>query len=133
MEFEGDSKTLVIRDFIAVIGTQHDFSNCHVSCEHLIEMSTLFVGLSAGFECASEIQGPQFLYDISHVVVKVTTYDYRSIGVLSYDVSGDFNHPFSSLFQVRLFSRLKIAVENLNVLVAELQLSPTEIGAKCLH
>ena len=96
-------------------------------------MSTLFVGLSAGFECASKIQGPQFLIDISHVIVKITTYDYRSIGVLSYNVSGDFDHPFSSLFQVRLFSRLKIAVENLNVLVAELQLSPTEIGAKCLH
>ena len=67
------------------------------------------------------------------MVVKVTTYDYRSIGVLSYDVSGDFNHPFSSLFQVRLLARLEIAVENLNVLVAELELSPTEIGAKCLH
>ena len=67
------------------------------------------------------------------MVVKVTTYDYRSIGVLSYDVSGDFNHPFSSLFQVLLFSRLEITVENLNVLVAELQLGPTEIGAKCLH
>ena len=67
------------------------------------------------------------------MVIKVTTYDYRSIGVLSDDVSGDLDHPFSSLFQIRLFARLKIAVENLNVLVAELQLSPTEIGAKCLH
>jgi len=28
---------------------------------------------------------------------------------------------------------LEIAVENLNILVAELQLSPTKIGAKCLH
>jgi hypothetical protein len=83
-------------------------------------MSTLLVGLSARFECASKIHGPQFLNDVSHVVVKVTTYDYRSIGVLSDNVSGDFNHPFSSLFQVRLFSRLKIAVENLNVFVAEL-------------
>ena len=71
-------------------------------------MSTLFVGLGAGFECASEIQGPQFLSDICHVIVKITTYDYRSIGVLSDDVSGDFNHPFGSLFQVRLFSRLEI-------------------------
>ena len=96
-------------------------------------MIPLFVGLSAGFECASEIQGPQFLNDISHVIVKITTYDYRSLGVLSDDVSGDFNHPFSSLFQVRLFSRLKIAVENLHILVAELELSPTEIGAKCFH
>ena len=96
-------------------------------------MSTLFVGLSAGFECASEIQGPQFLNDISHVIVKITTYDYRSIGVLSDNVSGDFNHPFSSLFQVRLFSRLEIAVENLNVFVAEFQLSPAEKCPKCLH
>jgi len=96
-------------------------------------MSTLFVGLSARFECASKIQGPQFLNDICHVIVKITTYDYRSIGVLSDNVSGDFNHPFSSLFQVRLFSRLKIAVENLNIFVSELQLSPAEISAKCLH
>ena len=96
-------------------------------------MSILFVGLSAGFECASKIQGPQFLNDICHVIVKITAYDYRSIGVLSDDVSGDLNHPFSSLFQVRLFSRLKIAVENLNIFVAELQLIPAEVGAKCLH
>ena len=96
-------------------------------------MSTLLVGLSARFECASEIQGPQFLNDISHVVVEVTTYDYRSVGVQSDNVSGDFNHPFSSLFQVLLFSWLQIAVENLNVSVAELQLGPTEIRAKCLH
>ena len=93
----------------------------------------MFVGLSAGFECASEIQGPQFLYDVSHVVVEVPTYDNRSIGVLSYDVSGDFDHPFSSLLQVLLFTRLKITVENLNIFVAELELGPTEIGAKCLH
>jgi hypothetical protein len=96
-------------------------------------MSTLFVGLSAGFECASEIQGPQFLYDVSHVVVKVTTYDYRSIGVLSDDISGDLDHPFRSFLQVLLFSWLQIAVENLDIFVAELQLGPTEIGAKCLH
>ena len=123
----------MVRDFVAVIRTQHDFSNCHVSCEDLIEMSTLFVGLSAGFECTSKIQGPQFLNDISHVVVKVTTYDYRSIGVLSYDVSGDFDHPFRSLLQVLLISRLKVTIENLNVLVAELELSPAEISSKCLH
>ncbi len=73
------------------------------------------------------------LENISHVVVKVTTYDYRSSGVLPDNVSGDLDHPFSSLFQVLLLTRLEIAVENLNVFAAELQLGPTEIGAKCLH
>ena len=33
---------------------------------------------------------------------------------------GDLDHPFSPIFQVRLVTRLEIAVENLNVLVAEL-------------
>ena len=96
-------------------------------------MSTLFVGLSAGFKCASEIQGPQFLNDICHVIVKITADDYRSSGVLPDDVSGDFNHPLSSFFQVRLVARFEIAIENLNVLVSELQLGPTEISAKYLH
>ena len=67
------------------------------------------------------------------MIVKITTYDYRSIGVLSDDVSGDLNHPFGSLFQVLLFARLEIAVQNLNVFAAELQLGPAEVSSKCLH
>ena len=91
------------------------------------------MSLSAWVDSRVETEWSQLLNDISHVVVKVTTDDYRSSGVLPDNVSGDLNHPFGSLFQVLLFTRLEIAVENLNVLVAELQLSPTEIGAKCLH
>ena len=73
------------------------------------------------------------LDDVSHVIVKITADDYRSSGVLPDDVPGDLDHPFSSLLQVLLFSRLEITIENLDVLVAELELSPTEISAKCLH
>ena len=82
-------------------------------------MSTQFVSLSAGFECASEIEWPQLLNDVSHVIVKITANDYRSIG------SGDLNHPFRSFLQVLLFSGLEIAVENLDILSSELELSPT--------
>ena len=91
------------------------------------------MSLSAGFECSGEIQGPQLLGDISHVVVKVTTYDYRSSGVLPDNVSGDLDHPLGSFLQVLLFARLEIAVKNLDIFAAELQLGPTEISAKCLH
>ena len=73
------------------------------------------------------------LGDVSHVVIEVTTYDYRSIGVLSDNVSHNLRHSNCSIFQVLLFSRLEITVENLNVFVAEFQLSPTEVGPKCLH
>ena len=91
------------------------------------------MSLNAGVDCRVKAERTQLLNDVSHLVVKVTTYDYRSSGVLPDNVSGDLDHPFSSLFQVWLFSRLKIAVENLNVFAAELQLGPTEISAKCLH
>ena len=91
------------------------------------------MSLSAWVNSRVEAEWSQLLDDVSHVVVKVTTYDYRSSGVLPDDVSGDLDHPFGSLFQVLLFTRLEIAVENLNVFAAELELSPTEIGAKCFH
>jgi len=91
------------------------------------------MSLSAGVDSRVETERSQLLNDVSHVVVEVTTNDYRSSGVLPDDVSGDLDHPFGSLFQVLLFSRLEIAVQNLNVLVAEFQLSPAEKFPKCLH
>ena len=91
------------------------------------------MSLSAGVECRVKTERSQLLNDVSHVVVKVATNDYRSSGVLPDNVSGDLNHPFGSLLQVLLLTRLEIAVEKLNILVAELQLSPTKISAKCLH
>ena len=96
-------------------------------------MSTLVVSFSTRFNSGGEIKWPQLLDDVSHVVVEVTTYDYRSAGVLSEDVPDDLGHSYCPLFQVLLFSRLEITVENLNVLVAEFQLSPAEKCPKCLH
>jgi hypothetical protein len=96
-------------------------------------MSTLVVSFSTRFNSGGEIKWPQLLDDVSHVVVEVTTHDYRSAGVLPDDVPDDLGHSYGPLFQVLLFSRLEIAVQNLNVFVAELELGPTEIGAKCLH
>ena len=96
-------------------------------------MSTLVVSFSTRFNSGGEIKWPQLLDDVSHVVVEVTTHDYRSAGVLPDDVPDDLGHSYGPLFQVLLFSRLEIAVENLNVLVAEFQLSPAEKCPKCLH
>ena len=123
----------MIRDFVTVLWAECDFPDCHVPREHLVEVPTLAMSLNAWVKSRVETEWSQLLNDVSHVVVKVTTYDYRSSGVLPDDVSGVLYHPFSSFFQVMLFSRLEIAVKNLNVLVDELKLGPTEIGSKCLH
>ena len=93
-------------------------------------MSTLVVSFSTWFHSGGEIKRSQLLDDISNVVVEVTTHDYRSAGVLPDDVPDDLGHSYGPLFQVLLLSGLEIAVENLNVLVVELKLRPTEISAK---
>ena len=67
------------------------------------------------------------------MIVEVTVYDYRSTGVLPDDFSHNLRHSFCSVLQVLLLSRLEITVENLNVIVSEFQLSPTEVCSKCLH
>ena len=96
-------------------------------------MSTLVVSFSTRFNSGGEIKWSQLLDDVSHVVVKISTYDYRSAGVLFDDVPDDLGHSYCPLFQVLLFSRLEIAVQNLNVFVAELELGPAEKCPKCLH
>ena len=91
------------------------------------------MSLSTRLLCSSETERSQLLDDVSHVVVEVTTNDYRCIGVLLDDVPHHFCHSYRSLLQVLLLSRLEIAVQNLDIVVTQLQLVPAEIGAKCLH
>ncbi len=91
------------------------------------------MGFSTRLHCSSETEWPQLLDDVGHVVVEVTTNDYRSIGVLLDNVPHHFCHSHRPLLQVLLFSRLEIAVENLDIVVTQLQLGPTEVRAKCLH
>jgi hypothetical protein len=123
----------MIGDFVTVPITQCDIPDFNVPSEHLVEVATLAMCLSAWVYRSGEVERPQLLNDVSHVVIKVSTYDYRSAGVLPNDVSDYLCHSYCPVFQVLLLSWLEIAVENLDVLVAELQLSPTEECAECLH
>ena len=123
----------MIGDFVTVSVTQCDFPDFHVPSEHLVEVATLAMCLSAWVYRRGEAEWPQLLDDVCHVVIEVATYNYRSAGVLPDDVSDDLRHSYCPILQVLLFSWLEIAVENLNVLVAELQLSPTEECPECLH
>ena len=86
--------------------------------------------LSARVHRRCEAEWPQLLDDVTHVVVEVTTDDDRSVWVLPDDVPHHFCHSHRSLPQVLLLSRLEIAVENLDIVVAELQLGRAEICAE---
>ena len=123
----------MIGDLVTVPITQSDFPDFDVPSKHLVEVATLAMCLSAWVYCGGEAEWPQLLDDVTHVVVEVTTYDNRSTGVLSDNVYVNLSDSDGPVFQVLLFSWLEIAVENLNVFVAELCLSTIEECAECLH
>ena len=62
------------------------------------------------------------------MVVEVTTDYDRSVWVLSNDIPDDVKDSFGSVLQVLLFSRMEITVEDLDICVAELELSPTHVS-----
>ena len=123
----------MVRHLVTVPLTQDDLADCHVANEHLVEVAALAVGFGAGVDCRSEAEAPQLLDDIRHVVIEVTTYDNRSAGVLLDDVPHDLSDSDSPVLKILLLSRLEIAVKNLDIVVAELQLGPAEESSQCLH
>jgi hypothetical protein len=90
----------VVGDFVTVTFAQDDLPDFHVPSEHLVEVATLAMGLSSLFHRSRELEGPQLLDDIRHVVIEVTTHDNRSAGVLSNDVPNDINDPQEKIITI---------------------------------
>ena len=90
----------MVRDIIVVPITQVDIPKSHVPSEHLVEVSPLAMSFSARVKCCSEVQRSQLLGDVNHVVVEITTDDYRSVGILLDDVPRNFCHSHGPLPQV---------------------------------
>ena len=62
------------------------------------------------------------------MVVEVTTYDDRCVRVLSDDILDDVQDSSGPVLQVLLLPRVEITVENLDICVPKLELSPTHVG-----
>ena len=62
------------------------------------------------------------------MIIEVPTHDDRSVRVLFDDIPDDVKDSFGSVLQVLLFSRVEIAVENLDICVPELELSPAHVS-----
>jgi hypothetical protein len=67
------------------------------------------------------------------VVIEVTTDDDWGMGVLLDDISGDVHDPLGTVFQLLLLPWLDVAVEDLDSVLADLQLRPAEVGTHGLH
>ena len=62
------------------------------------------------------------------MVIEVPTHDDRCVRVLPDDILDDVQDSFGSVLQVLLFPRMEITVENLDVCVPELELSPAHVS-----
>ena len=131
--YEGHFEAPVVRDLVTVLRAHGDGPECHVPSEHLVEVATKAVSLSARLYCGIELERSQLLDDEVHVVVEVTTDDDRSIRVLPNDISDDICHSSGSVFEVLLLPWLEVAVQYLHTVVAHPHLSPTEVRPKRFH
>ena len=112
---------------VAVPVTQDNLADFHIPGEHLVEVAALAMSLSTRFDCRGETERCELLDNVVHVVVKVATDNNWCVRILSNNVPNNFCDSLCSLLQVLLLSRLEIAVQNLDIMVAELQLGPAEI------
>ena len=78
------------------------------------------MGLSATWDCRSKVASCQGLTYHSDVVVEVATDDDRGMWVLFDDVLGDIHNLSCPVFQLLLFPRLDVAVEDLDHMVGDL-------------
>ena len=62
------------------------------------------------------------------MVIEVPTYDDRCVRVLPDDILDDVQDSFGPILQVLLLPRVEITVENLDICVAKLELSPTHVS-----
>ena len=62
------------------------------------------------------------------MVVEVTTYDDRCVRVLPDDILNDVQDSFGPVLQVLLLSTVEITIENLDICVPKLELSPTHVS-----
>jgi hypothetical protein len=54
-KFDSHLQTLVVRDVVIVVTANHRIHHVEVASEHLVEMSTLPMGLSATHYCQGEV------------------------------------------------------------------------------
>ena len=128
LKFHCHLQTLVVRDVVVVVIADYRGGDFQVASEHLVKVPSLSVSLSATWDCRSKGASNQCLTHHSDVVVEVPTDDDRGMGVLLDDVLGDIHNLSCPVFQLLLLLRLYVAVEDLEDMVGDLQLSPAQVG-----
>ena len=123
----------MIRDGIVVVVTNDSIHHVNVAGEDLVQMSSLPMRLRATCNGRCEVAACQRLTHHRDVVVEVATHDDRGMRVLLGDVFGNVDNLPRSILQVLLFSRLNVAVEDLDSVSADLQLAPAEMRSHGLH
>ena len=104
LQLDGHLQTLVVRDVIVVVPTDHSIRHLDVASEHLVQVTTLSMGFRASCYRRCEVARCQCLTHRRDVVVEVTADDDRGMRVLLDDVLGDLDHPLGTVFELLLLS-----------------------------
>jgi hypothetical protein len=123
----------MVGDVIVIVTADDCVHHVDVASEHLVKMSTLAMGLRATLDRWCEVALGECLAHHSNVVVEVAADDDRGMRVLFDDVSCDVHDLSCAILQLLLLTWLDIAVEHLNSVTTDLQLSPTQMRAHGLH
>ena len=124
LQLDGHLQTPVVRDVIVVVPTDHSIRHLDVASEHLVQVTTLPMGLRATCNRRCKVALCQCLTYHRDVVVEVAADDDRGMRVLLDDVLGDLDHSPGTVLELLLLSWLDVAVEDLDNVVANLQLCP---------
>ena len=117
-------QTFVVRDVIVVVPTDHSIHQLDVASDHLVQVTTLPMGLRATCNRRCEVALCQCLTHHRDVVVEVATDDDWGMRVLLDDVLGNLDHSLGAVFELLLLSWLDVAVEDLDDVVGDIQLRP---------
>ena len=99
----------------------------------MVKLVALAMCLCATSDGGSKVAVGECISHHSHVVVEVAADDNGGIGILLGDVPGDIHHSLCPILQLLLLSRFQVAVEHLDSMCSDLQLSPAEICPNGLH
>ena len=84
-------------------------------------------------ECRAKSRSHQLLVNLGHLPVQVTSYDDLSLCILPDDALHEADDCLRSLHHKAFLARFQVYVEYVDLLPAEGNLGPVEVGAQRFH
>ena len=109
---------------------QLSIGNVNFSSEDLVQMDSQLVSDTSLIKTMLKVMVVECPIHVVDVIVKVTTHNDSSIGVLTNDILDDISHSFCSLHFEGFAPRFEVAIQYLHLLLPSCHPRPAEIGSQ---